>query len=1066
MKRQLPELKKEDLCWANNNPENLAEKEKWSRPSLPHDFDPHLHSINFQQLEIKYDIEESHSSLLKPTTEIGVPVIKIYGCSEEGYSVALSVYNFAPYIWVPVPPLSKEEEEEKGKSNICENFRQALENALKLKAKQTKKGEFEVNQYVTSVGIEKKMTLMGYHEEKSDFFKITFTSPKHVVQARSILEERLIVDGLDKKNVKYLTYESNVLFVLRFMIDCGIGGASWLSLKAGQYNLIPPNRRRCNTTIEAEVDCDALGVYKVDDESWSHNAPLRLLSFDIECAGRPGSFPDPTKDPVIQIANYVTVHGQEQPLFKNIFVLNSCAAISGVDVRCFQTERELLLAWSEFVLTIDPDIMTGYNIVKFDFIYLKERAEALGLNKFPFFTRLVKGKISVKDAKFSSAQTGTRESKEWFIEGRIVFDVFQVIQKDHKLSSYTLNNVSSHFLGEQKEDVHHSMITKLHEGTKEDRRRLAIYCCKDAYLPQRLINSQMCLVQYIEMARVTGVPFTFLLTRGQGIKVTTQILKKSRELDYLFPTSNPSGEDSGFQGAKVFEPKVGFYTDPILTLDFASLYPSIMQAHNLCYTTFIPGKVPEGWIKDVDYEVTPTGAKFVTVTRKRGILNLILSDLLGARGNAKRLMANAPTKALEQVYNGRQLALKVSANSVYGFTGQSNGSLCCVDISASVTSYGRDMIILTQQTVEEECSIKNGYTHNAQVVYGDTDSVMVWSGLKTVSEAIVLGKKLAALVSTKFPKPIKLEFEKVYHPWLLMSKKKYAGLFWTKPDKYDKVDCKGIESVRRDNCKLARHAVQGCIDKILIEKDIVGALEFGKGLISDLLQNKVDLSLLIVTKSYGRDAESYKSPQAHIALAQKMKKRDPATAPSVGDRIPFVIISGEKKAKMWEKAEDPLYVLEHGIPIDSQYYIEQLISPLCRIFGPILSEDPRTVFTTGPHTTKKVLPKTNLGVGLARFMVVEERCLGCKGVLKANQKTLCYTCREREVDIYSEYLANVRLKEMEFNRMWTQCQNCQGSYHQAVICVANDCPIFYKRTKTRMDLKDAQKTLKKFDLTW
>lgn len=474
--------------------------------------------------------------------------------------------------------------------------------------------------------------------------------------------------------------------------------------------------------------------------------------------------------------------------------------------------------------------MTGYNIVNFDLDYLKARGEKLRLQEFGQFTRIKGKKMSFKESKFSSAQTGSRESKEWFIEGRIIFDVYQVIQRDYKLSSYTLNNVSSHFLKQQKEDVHHSMITVLHNGSADDRRRLAVYCCKDAYLPQKLINTLMSLINYVEMARVTGVPFSFLLTRGQGIKVISQILRKARDMNLLIPTTRPQGDGDGFVGAKVIDPVVGFYEEPIFTVDFSSLYPSIMQAHNLCYTTLLGRDQSTALlVEGKDYELTPNGDRFVTASTKRGILPLILDSLLSARGRAKKLMFEAEKNGdtfKEKVFNGRQLALKVSANSVYGFTGQSVGALPCLEISGSVTSYGREMIIKTRDIIQEHYTTANGYAFNAEVIYGDTDSVMVRTGLKTVEEAIVIGKEAAALVTSHFPKPIKLEFEKVYYPWLLMSKKKYAGLFWTKAEKYDKLDCKGIESVRRDNCGIVRYVVNGVLRKLLIDKNISSAIEY------------------------------------------------------------------------------------------------------------------------------------------------------------------------------------------------------------------------------------------------
>lgn len=188
---------------------------------------------------------------------------------------------------------------------------------------------------------------------------------------------------------------------------------------------------------------------------------------------------------------------------------------------------------------------------------------------------------------------GRRESKLINFEGRVPFDLLLVLVRDYKLRSYSLNAVSYHFLQEQKEDVHHSIITDLQNGNAQTRRRLAVYCLKDAYLPLRLLEKLMCIINYMEMARVTGVPLSSLLTRGQQIKVVSQLLRKSKEKGYLMPTHQGTGSDDQYEGATVIEPKKGYYADPIATLDFSSLYPSIMMAHNLCYTTLLQHGVKE-----------------------------------------------------------------------------------------------------------------------------------------------------------------------------------------------------------------------------------------------------------------------------------------------------------------------------------------------------------------------------------------------------------------------------------------------------------------------------------------
>lgn len=477
--------------------------------------------------------------------------------------------------------------------------------------------------------------------------------------------------------------------------------------------------------------------------------------------------------------------------------------------------------------------------------------------------------------------------------------------------------MSYNFLQEQKEDVHHSIISDLQNGNDQTRRRLAVYCLKDAYLPLRLIDKLMCVINYMEMARVTGVPLGYLLTRGQQIKVVSQLLRKAKEQDLLIPAMKVDINDE-FEGATVIEPIKGYYDVPISTLDFSSLYPSIMIAHNLCYTTLLRSKEN---VNPDDYIQTPSGNYFVKNSLRKGVLPEILENLLQARKRAKAMMKEEKDAFKYKVLDGRQLALKISANSVYGFTGAQVGKLPCLEISQSVTSFGRQMIEKTKQLVEARYTISNGYAHDCKVIYGDTDSVMVKFGVDNLEEAMRLGKEAADYVSETFVKPIKLEFEKCYFPYLLIQKKRYAGLYFTRPDKYDKMDCKGIETVRRDNSPLVANLISICLQKLLIERDPQGAIDYAKQTISDLLCNRIDISNLVITKELSKTDKEYVGKQAHVELANKMRKRDPGSAPQLGDRVPFVIVAGSKGQATYEKAEDPVYVLDHNLPIDTQYYL-------------------------------------------------------------------------------------------------------------------------------------------------
>jgi DNA polymerase delta subunit 1 len=379
-------------------------------------------------------------------------------------------------------------------------------------------------------------------------------------------------------------------------------------------------------------------------------------------------------------------------------------------------------------------------------------------------------------------------------------------------------------------------------------------------------------------------------------------------------------------------------------------------------------------------------------------------------------------------------------------------------------------------------TVANGYSHDSDVVYGDTDSVMVRFGVKTVAEAMTLGREAAKYVSTYFIKPICLDFEKVYYPYLLINKKRYAGMFWNNPDAPDHMDAKGIETVRRDNCGLVRQVIGESLDWILVKRDPLAGAEYVKRIISALLRNELDLSLLVITKAISRSREEYAAKQAHVELAERMRKRDAGSAPVVGDRVPYVVVKAGKGARTYEKAEDPLWVLEHNIPLDTQYYLhQQLAKPLLRIFKPIL-KDPESLLS-GEHTRSLAVQTPTVG-GIIGFTRKAIACLGCKAPLDKGgtpltfflmpvhdliaftcpETTVCRYCADqgREAEVYMDRVAKVNRLERQFASAWTQCQRCQGSFHETVLCSSRDCPIFYMRKKIQKDLGEGQAALARF----
>lgn len=240
------------------------------------------------------------------------------------------------------------------------------------------------------------------------------------------------------------------------------------------------------------------------------------------------------------------------------------------------------------------------------------------------------------------------------------------------------------------------------------------YCCQDTLLPQKILTKLCVLPNLIEMSKVTWVPLDYLITRGQQVKVFSQICKAAHEAGYAVPTivrpksseggaTTEDGVDEGYVGGAVLEPFIGFYDDPIAVPDFKSLYPSTMIDNNLCPTTLLKDKKYDN-IPGVMYNRIQVGSKtHVFGMNNDGIVPGILAYLLNTRDRRKEMMANAKTDIERMIHNGAQLALKVSANSIYGFMGipADKAMLPCMPIAESTTQRGRNGTFATRDFMQD-----------------------------------------------------------------------------------------------------------------------------------------------------------------------------------------------------------------------------------------------------------------------------------------------------------------------------------------------------------------------------
>ena len=814
-------------------------------------------------------------------------VISVFGKTRDGQSVCVHT-EFNPYFFVKHKT-----------TNECWSLQKTYD-----------KDEKKYYDTAESVDVISIKDIFGFeNNEKHRFTKIDFHSLENMKKV-----------GYRMKNKQWKLYEFNIPPLLRFYHRTGIQPTGWITTDATKSD------EEDITNCDIEGWCEWETMKPLDT---SEQAPLVTTSFDIECYSASRQFPnsDVPADKLFQIACSSQRLGSSDIISKVCFVLGEEVRVQGdYEIVACKTEHQLIEAFRDYLDKVKCDILTGWNIFGFDLKYIVNR-----LNYPIRFGRLLDNPDSLEDMyeekELKSSALGTNHLFILQMPGIFVFDLYHHIRKEYKLDSYKLNNVAQHFLKDEKLDVTPQEIFEAWGSQDLDKlARVAEYCVKDTSLPIDIINKTCSLINLLEMAKATWVPIKWLIERGQQIKVFSQVSKKARELGFLIPSYPYNGNES-YEGATVLEPHRGVHWNPVTALDFKSLYPSIMRAHNLCYSTFVMNPRYDN-IPGVDYETFHVGDKtYRFALNVPSVLPAILTELAEFRTQAKRDMKKHAGTFLAQVYDGKQLAYKVSMNSVYGFTGVTRGILPCMAIASSVTCQGRQMIEDTKKMVEKEFV-------GSVVRYGDTDSVMVEFKTKTegsIQESWDMGVIAAKMATEMFKYPNELELEKIYTPFFLFSKKRYAALKYEDPNGEPEIDVKGIQLVRRDNCKMVKNVSRGVLNSLLYDRDTEGAASIVKDTVINLIEGRIPMDQLVISKSL---RDNYKSTsQPHLTVRDHMRLRNPGSEPKSGERVPYVYIdTGDRKHKQYQKAEDPEYARENGLPIDTQYYInnqmKKSITPL------------------------------------------------------------------------------------------------------------------------------------------
>ena len=359
-------------------------------------------------------------------------------------------------------------------------------------------------------------------------------------------------------------------------------------------------------------------------------------------------------------------------------------------------------------------------------------------------------------------------------------EVTEMVKGVEKTNKYNVIRIDGHHeidrsksikWGMAKDDVTPQDIFRLANGSSADRAIVAKYCIQDCNLVHHLMNKIDVITGYVEMSRICSVPISFLIFRGQGIKLTSYVAKKCREKDTLMPDLEKSGSGDGYEGAIVLPPKCSMYMDnPVACVDYSSLYPSSMISQNLSHDSkvwtreydlrgnllretgekdkngnYIYDNLPGYEYINLEFDtykyISPReGARAIKTKcgkmicrwaqfpdNKKGIMPSILEELLYARSSTRKLIKTEKDPFMQNILDKRQLGYKVTANSLYGQCGARTSTFYEKDVAASTTATGRMMIIYAKRIIEEvygdmvyETAMHGPVKCNAEYVYGDS----------------------------------------------------------------------------------------------------------------------------------------------------------------------------------------------------------------------------------------------------------------------------------------------------------------------------------------------------------
>lgn len=860
---------------------------------------------------------------------------------------------------------------------------------------------------------------------------------------------------------------------------------------------------------------------KAKSTSVQHEAQyMSTMSLEIHVNTRGKLVPNPEEDEIQCL--FWCMRSDEQVLFggsqaengtlSGIIVLSEDGLLaeqirkqmpSKVDVVAEESELELMNKIVEIVRMHDPDILTGYEVHGGSWGYVVERAgRQYGYDLCNEFSRMKSSSPSFGKSGREADRWGFNTTSTIHVTGRHVINVWRAMRGELNLLQYTMENVVWHLLHRRMPHFSWKDLTEWYKsGRPRDLAKVLRYHLKRTRMNIEILEANELIPRTSEQARLLGVDFFSVFSRGSQFKVESIMFRIAKPENFLLVS--PSRKQVGAQNALeclplVMEPLSSFYTSPVLVLDFQSLYPSVMIAYNYCYSTclgrivnwrgtnkmgFTEYKRREGLLKLLEphINIAPNGLMYTKPTIRKSLLAKMLTEILETRVMVKSGMKqDKDDKTLQQLLNNRQLALKLLANVTYGYTSASfSGRMPCSEIADSIVQTGRE-------TLERAIA----YIHSvdrwkAEVVYGDTDSLFVHLPGRTREQAFALGREMAEEITDMNPRPVKLKFEKVYQPCVLLAKKRYVGYKYEHPgQEVPEFDAKGIETVRRDGTP-AEQMIEEKALRILFETaDLSKVKAYFQTQCSKIMKGSVSVQDFCFAREVKLGSYSAKGPgPAGALIAGKKMSEDARAEPQYGERVPYVVVTGAPGARLIDRCVAPEELLERGVTegleLDAEYYIgKNLIPPLERIFNLVganvrawYEEVPKVQMVKKGQQQRAVSDGENVGAKAKKTLehfLASRTCLACgvkmapappapafaEEVDEEEKMPLCERCKEDELGTMVVLQGRLNSQRKGYNDLVKICQSCVGlgswdGGDQEVKCDSKDCPVFYSRVRQR-----------------